>query len=881
MGSIRALKADEEVTDSLGQVRPLREGELTQDTEITRFSPTRAATTFASGFNEGLANVAGFPVDAVNSLLSVTGISTADDPVGGSASIRQFMKTIGIPDIQAQTLVERFLRRTGEEIGAEVPGLGVLGAVAKGKRAGGIFGDIIKRFREAPLQTGAVETLQAGAGGAGAAAARETLPKRPEEGTLGQVSGTLAEMVGQVGGSLTIGSGADVIKGLARKIRTELAPFTKAGGGILAGQAIEGAATQPEDLIKRIREGTEQVRETLGVTPTTAQATQDPGLLALERGVSRQTPQAKGRLEDIVTEQRRAVRGKIEEGIPQGRGEAVAETMEGEINRVKRNLDAQLREANKEVADLLEKGKGTRPPEELNRVVRERLLEVEDAAEADASKLFDAVDPRGNITGRTLRIKDVADEIVESASKAERPESVPEVVRILSRGGTPTGEQVFGNTEPLTELMGLRSRITDDVRSEVSQIAPNRRAIARLTKLKQAVDDTIVKDIPEAGEAYAKAREFFRTEVAERFRQGAPAKILQRGRLGEVSAVPESATISRFFKKGTGAKEAADDFKRSLGADAQAKESLSEAVIQDFGEFSFKADGTFDRVRADRWIAGHRAALKEFPDIENKILAITKKGGAAAEVRDQVELNIQRLDKSSARFFLNAEPDNAVRGILGSKNPTKELADAVFKVKASREGLRGLKRAVFDVGIKSAETAAFDEATGANFLSPNKLRQFFSKNTRRFVASGLYSQKEIDQINRVIKAAEMVSGSTRAGLTGGSDTAANLQATSAFEIAGRMAGARFGRVVGAGTIQTPALFAKIGGRIGAAFSRNEARGILQEALFNPEVATDLLRPLNKTNTKFMEQRLRAHLANLGPEALGTRAESQTGFEAEE
>lgn len=168
-----------------------------------------------SGFNEGMANMAGLPVDlatgAIN--LGLTGANALmppdpglsslvtgeapkprfpliENPVGGSQQINQLLSGAGAIYPETDDPYARFGRRMAEDIGATtIPLLGTVGRAAQ------------------PLRMAATE-LGLGAGsGVGAAVAQEKAPDQP-----------LMELGGQILGMLSVG-------GLAKGAKKLITPF--------------------------------------------------------------------------------------------------------------------------------------------------------------------------------------------------------------------------------------------------------------------------------------------------------------------------------------------------------------------------------------------------------------------------------------------------------------------------------------------------------------------------------------------------------------------------------------------------------------------------------------------------------------------------------
>ncbi len=146
-----------------------------------------------SGFNEGLANMLGAPVEIANSVIGAgmsgvnavagTDFKPAPFPAGG----QDFFKKMLAPTIAEESAdpAKRGLRRVAEEVGAwAVPGLGVVAKAAK------------------PLKMAVGEIASALGSGTGAAVAQQVAPGNP-----------LAEFAGQMVGGMTPGGVARWAKG--------------------------------------------------------------------------------------------------------------------------------------------------------------------------------------------------------------------------------------------------------------------------------------------------------------------------------------------------------------------------------------------------------------------------------------------------------------------------------------------------------------------------------------------------------------------------------------------------------------------------------------------------------------------------------------------
>lgn len=148
-----------------------------------------------SGFNEGLGNMAGLPVDLLNNVvgLGMSGVNAVAGtdfkpsarPVGGS----EFFKGLLAPTIGAESSnpMLQGVRRVGQEVGAmALPGMGVIGKAA------------------APAKVALGQIASAVGSGTGAAIAQQVAPGNP-----------LAEFAGQMIGGMTPGGISRAVKGSA------------------------------------------------------------------------------------------------------------------------------------------------------------------------------------------------------------------------------------------------------------------------------------------------------------------------------------------------------------------------------------------------------------------------------------------------------------------------------------------------------------------------------------------------------------------------------------------------------------------------------------------------------------------------------------------
>lgn len=143
----------------------------------------------SSGLNEGIANMAGMPVDAMTWGLNKLGMGI-EKPFGGSESLKGMLAPV-ISDAAPDSAVERITRRVGQDVGAgavagPVSGVASLGGLALNTAAdvgSGVAGAITSEVTDNPVANVVASLLGGGAVVAGAKAARPG-PQAPSNDAL-------------------------------------------------------------------------------------------------------------------------------------------------------------------------------------------------------------------------------------------------------------------------------------------------------------------------------------------------------------------------------------------------------------------------------------------------------------------------------------------------------------------------------------------------------------------------------------------------------------------------------------------------------------------------------------------------------------------------
>ncbi|WP_290688574.1 hypothetical protein [Haematobacter sp. UBA3484] len=202
-----------------------------------------------SGFNEGLADLIGAPVDLMTSGINgVTGLINAgfgteipqiEDPALGGQSVRRMMAPT-ITEDAPQTATQRYGRSVAREVGLSVPVAGTLGRANSARQAIAAV---------APTVASAVGS------GVGAQAARDVFPNSPAAEVIGSLAGGLAP----VGASYALRRNPNVAPSIAQ-LRDEASDLYQ------AGRARPGADAQSVATLKQTIEA--ELRANSRITPT-------------------------------------------------------------------------------------------------------------------------------------------------------------------------------------------------------------------------------------------------------------------------------------------------------------------------------------------------------------------------------------------------------------------------------------------------------------------------------------------------------------------------------------------------------------------------------------------------------------------------------------
>lgn len=437
-----------------------------------------------AGLNEGIYGTLGAPVDlaagAIN--LGVRGINAAtgaelptiQNPIGGSQSIAEAFGAIGVPnpaDIEAGSAGEKIARGAGQGVGYMVaPELAVRGvAQAAGRTIGPWLRSIFGESRTVGDVAG--NALAGAAGGAGASLAGQVAPESAHP---------VAEMAGGlVGGGLgaLAASTPRLAADGARMAGDYIAPLTEAGRERLAATTLRDAASDPAAARDALAPNAEIVP---GSQPTTFQQSGDMGLGALERATAARAPD---QFMQRRAEQNAARLDALGSVQPQGSPQAVVSALRANLADLDEMTGAALQGATRTAQERAASIGGAGTPEGYGASVRQRLMDAENTARERERALWAAVDPDGTLALPTNGIRQEVENALRSLPQAARPMEGEERAIFAAAAN-------FSPVMPFSEVTALRSRVSTEMRRELSQ---NGRSpvYARLSQLRGAIERNI------------------------------------------------------------------------------------------------------------------------------------------------------------------------------------------------------------------------------------------------------------------------------------------------------------------------------------------------------------------------------------------------------
>jgi hypothetical protein len=812
----------------------------------------------ASGFNRGLAGVAGAPVDALTFLLNgvsrgvdwAAGTDTPPirDPFGGSASIDRLFRYLGWEQAPETTL-DRYIQAGGAGVGGAAGTL-----LTGGLAAPRLFQPLVRPFAAAPAATAAVTAGTGATSGlgsqAGSDAARAIDPANPWLDQLLSTAGGIA------------GGGAPLLAAAAARapvqvVRALRAPTQRTFQEELAGRILNEASTYgaPIDLERPAVPGQPW---------SLPAAAGDPGLMALKNSMDRSSPAAQGRALAEASQGNQAVRqaaGAIE---PAGQPAAVEQAqrwLEGQAAAaMQARADAALAAVDRELAAAGAGHGGTREAAGLSG--RAELDTALRAARAEERAIWHEIDPGGSEAPATAPIRAAVDDYVAQLTAVRRGFLPADVMALIER---------LPQRGAVGEIADLRGALSNARRSLYAQHRFNEaNAVGGLEDAFAAGMDRLQFADPQVMARYGAARRFS-AQLNERFSRG-PVRDALRNAPSGGPAVQPTRTLDVIARTPEGIRQ----FLEATGRSPQAVAAIRDHLLRDFESKAVRPNGQLNRPALERWLRDSGARLDEVdPSLRQRLQQAGTRQQALDQVIAENAATQDWLEQSAAHRFLGQEPRQAIAQVMGGGAPAAR--QLMRQLAQAPEAQAGVRRALVDWLLERSSGRPVD-LEGDAVVSSGALDKLVREN--RAAIAEILTPEQLQMLQRVQSAARSSQAAGRAMLPN-SSTYANLagerfidllvggwagRAIRGVQRIGGAAGAALGSLGGSAG-------AAVGAGVGEALGADLARGlyekpraqimeILRRAIDEPEFGRQLMVKASRGNAQLAGPRFLGYLLGL-------------------
>ena len=835
--------------------------------EVRESSGVEKAGATLKGFNVGLADIAGAPVDIINQLPLLGNLlpgeqgfkPISENPIGGSQSIRNTMSNlfdIGYKDVTDLPADQRPFAVGGEVVGQTAGTVLPIAAAArnvsavnaltqtapKSNTAAEILDTVVKTQARKPATTAGVEVGLGVPAGIGAGIAEAVDPGDPTSRMIGEIGGAFSPLV--VTSTLP-----DAIKGISRFLMSRTEKGVEAQAARLLQKDLVDAGSDPERLAAILRASGD-------TSQTSAQVTGDERLLAIEN----QLVSDSGKLSDDVAKQTKEAIGELNsayrQAIASGDPELVRQAAETRREYILALVRGRAKEAEENAQQIASTTLRTTDPNAANVRAREILDEELQVARTTEKQLWTAV--KRDLTVSADKFLAKFDELQGELTVGE---SLPEPVTALAKSISKTGETTSG------DLLRARSRYLERARE-----ARANKKFGDARRFQQLADAMLDDLDSVVGEAATTAREFSR-ELNKNFTQGYIGRTLGFEGDGSLRVAPERTIESAV----TGS-----DVQQRLNLQAQqaAAGDQSDALLQQQQDFftnlaarTTNFDGSVNPDKLQTFINNNADTLRSL-GLEDALTNVTTQRRLA----DRVAASAQRANKffdqksAAARILKVNNVNEAIASALRSGNVYQQIHDCanLAKSAARRDNnpavLDGLRYGIYETLLDSATVP------NSGLISGNRLEQLFNAKSggktlkQTLVDTGAITSGQANNIDRLIKKtkqfeAALANTSRAEDLLGGEDIF--------FDLLLRVGGANLGSMGALSqTTGTPLVLAGAGVRsaqkVFDKLPRLAVKGVLSEAVKNPKLMATLLeKPVGIKATNLRNKRLNAILVQAG------------------
>lgn len=632
--------------------------------------------------------------------------------------------------------------------------------------------------------------------------------------------------------SRIISRGYDKARQLLGKEPTDSA---KVAGYNRASEYLQELIDNPEELAKRLDED-------LGGM-TTAQYLDDTGLLALQENLRVNNPQLANKLDDLTEQVRTKQATQLERLEEMGDTQKTRDYLEGRLGAISDEIEGRIRMAADETEAKIAKMGGELTEEEASRLARNEIEAAYQAVKAKEDRLWAAVPKEVSVPWKEAKNK-----FIEINSNKGNVGILPDYVnRLMGKQGAWATKEV-----PVKELHTISSRLKDDARSAM---ADGKASNARIYRdLAKALDDDISS---QQGKRKGNVGELYDTAVAysamknDKFSKGVVGKLRGVTKAGG-ERVPADLTLKTAL--GTGGIKGKVQYEELLkAADTPAmRDSVQNYMLIDMQKKL--VDGNKISVKkAEKYLRDNESLLNKFPEMKQGLVDATKNSlrQGIAEARQKAFSSNVRV--SRAQQFLDSPVDEEFRKMLTDKNPVKYADQLVRQMRKDKSGeaIKGLQSSVFKYVADQALTAKRELSgsfitQGDIILDLIKGRGSQANKKASVALKKILTPAQVSNLERLaIEMRKVEPGRKLKSL----EEIGQSKPSVLTDLFAKVTGARLGAQLapGGGSIQTAAIGSGFFSKLTKSLSQDQAKELLEEALFDPKLMKALL--TNKNNSK--------------------------------
>lgn len=816
-----------------------------------RQSIAPSVTEFGLGVNKGITELVGLPGDLVDLALGTDRF--------GSKALRRGIEDLGMGTTPDPNSMAGYV---GEAVGGNLAATGpLLAAVKTGATFAGPFTKYFKEIADyvktAPMKSTLLQLGLSGPQGVGGYTG-ETVGRRVDMPATGRFAGETAASLGPIG----VLAGTKWMSGRVQDALNLSAESRR----LKARDLFEGSMSRPGQTTEQIL-GTEQGAPKYG-TPTTGELTNDPGLMAQQRDISRRSEIARGRSQDFAAGHQMSLRegfGKLPGASAKPEDTAAATAwFRKEIESAAEAADREINAAVGRAKNAIMKSDVS--PDEASKTASEELMKALKKSDQTELRAWNRIgSPEFNVTG----IKEAARQVIAGHPKTANPSDIHPVIYQISGekdvNKIPTGlfdeygkditreaiveKSLLNDRESFANVQALASRLKASLRLENAngnfERARNIRAIldAMPDNAKPMTSDPSTVERWEMARAYTKSQH-------DVFTRGPIGKVMGYDPSGGTK-VPVEMTLERLLQPGTAGKLGFRALKGAGGSEFGANEAeitktATDYLIAKFSARTLDTRGNFSPEAAETFVRQH-PVLEEIPQLRAAMLNAKEAELMARTVEVSAKQRAERVaNQSVAAFYTKGEPAAQAASILRDVSPTTTAKELMAKAKLDPSGqaVKGVQGSFYEVMMARVAPDSTKDlpVNGMTAVDPKKLRAFISNYNGAILQ--VWGVDGLNLLNDISRGATMGARIARGVATGGGSPTTEQSVGLLRHVVGSM-GSLIGEKLFFGSHP---LVAAGAGRMGATSMANRflnaktenVMAVLEQALYDPEFARSLL-----------------------------------------